>query len=180
MQRERGAGLAARLMVVAGTLAGTIALGLRFGTRTDRLGVAVPGVAEDPTGRGSPGVPASPRSQRLGHEMQDMSGGLMVRLGLTLGTVVLLMVFAMIGFRVWMRTSSIDGQPAFTALQVAPQQPPSPTLQAHPTQDWNQVRATADGLLQNYAWADPALKRARIPIGRAMTLMAGQGMGPPP
>lgn len=175
-RREREAGMAARLMAVAGT----VALGLRFGTRTNRLGVAMPEVAEDPSGRGSPGVPASARSRRSGHEMEDMSGGLMVRLGFTLGTVALVMVFVMVGFRIWTRDKSIAGQPAFTALQVAPQRPSAPTLQANAVQEWDRVRATADGLLQNYAWADPAQKRARIPIGRAMTLMAGQGMGPPP
>lgn len=175
--RSGSLGLLARL----GAVAATLALGLRAGSRVNRLGAATgPEVAEDPSGRGAPGVPASARSRRSGHETQDMSGGLMVRLAVTLGVVAIVMISAMIGFRTWVRGAWIAGQPQYTALQTEAQRPPAPTLQANPVQEWDRVRAAADALLANYAWADPAQTRARIPIGRAMTLTAGQGMGPPP
>ena len=172
-----GIGAIARLTAVLGT----VALAFRFGRSEPRLCAAgVPGAMEDPSGRGNPGVPPSGRAQRAGHETQDMSGWLMVRLGLMLGTVALVMIFLMIGFRTWVRSSAIQGQPPLTALQVAQQRPPEPTLQANPVQEWDRVRADAAALLQSYAWVDGEHTRARIPIGRAMTLTVGQGMGPPP
>lgn len=175
--KRPGLGPIARLTAVLGT----VALAFRLGRSEPRLRAAgVPDAMEDPSGRGSPGVPASGRAVRSGHETQDMSGGLMVRLGFMLGTVALVMVFAMIGFRTWVRSSSIDSQPPLTALQLAAQRPAAPTLQANPVQEWDRVRADAAALLQNYAWVDGEHSRARIPINRAMALTAGQGLGPPP
>ena len=169
-----------RLAQVTAVL-GTVALAFRLGRSSPRLRAAgVPDGQEDPSGRGSPGVPASGRAVRSGHETEDMSGGLMVRLGLMLGTAALVMIFVMIGFRTWVRSSSINGQPPLTALQVAPQRPPAPTLQANAVQEWDRVRADAEALLDHYAWGDPQHARARIPIARAMALTAVLRLISPP
>ena len=177
-ERERPMlGFVARATAVLGT----VGLALRLGAAEPRRrGVTQAVVAEDPSGRGAPGTPASGRARRSGHETEDMSGGLMVKLGFMLGGVACAVVFGMIGVRTWVTRVHVADQPALTALQVAPFKAPAPGLQANAVEEWQQVRGRAEELLDNYAWVDPEHKRARIPIERAIALTAGQGLEPPP
>ena len=53
--------------------------------------------------------------------------------------------------------------------------PPSPRLQADVGEDENALRAQQQGELNSYGWVDRARGRARIPINRAMDLVAAGG-----
>lgn len=128
------------------------------------------------SGHGRPATPASPQARDEGHETEDMSGGLMGKLALMLGTVACVVVFAMVGLRFWVLSDYRSDQPALTALQVAPTVPPGPHLQADPVKDIAQLHAEEDALLQNYAWVDKSRTRARIPINRAMALVVGRSL----
>ena len=57
-------------------------------------------------------------------------------------------------------------------VQIAP---PAPRLQADFGQDENALRARQQGELNSYGWVDRAHGRARIPINRAMDLVAAAG-----
>lgn len=59
------------------------------------------------------------------------------------------------------------------ALETA--EPPPPRLEVHPSIDRAAIEAGAEGHLKGYAWADPGHTRARIPIARAMALIAARG-----
>lgn len=50
--------------------------------------------------------------------------------------------------------------------------PPAPRLQAHPAFDLAQLRAAEDAELEGWSWADRKAGLARIPIERAMELLA--------
>jgi hypothetical protein len=68
-----------------------------------------------------------------------------------------------------------DGQP----------QPPAPRLQVHPKADLDRLRAEEHDRLTTYGWADRERRVARIPIERAMQLLAERGLAgwpslPPP
>ncbi len=54
--------------------------------------------------------------------------------------------------------------------------PPEPRLQADPGRDLQEMRATEDAMLNEYAWVDRRDGTVRIPITRAMELLAERGL----
>jgi hypothetical protein len=51
-------------------------------------------------------------------------------------------------------------------------EPPAPRLQANPSRDLATLRAREEELLDTYGWIDRATGRVRIPVERAIELMA--------
>jgi hypothetical protein len=58
--------------------------------------------------------------------------------------------------------------------------PPAPRLQVNPARDIVELRRAEERRLQSYGWVDPAKGIARIPIARAMSILAEKGLPPPP
>lgn len=54
--------------------------------------------------------------------------------------------------------------------------PPEPRLQVSPSQDMQELRAAEDALLNSYGWVDQQVGVVRIPIERAMQLLAERGL----
>lgn len=54
--------------------------------------------------------------------------------------------------------------------------PPEPHLEASPPATLRAVRAEEQAILDGWGWADPAKSRARIPITRAMEIVAAKGL----
>ena len=55
-----------------------------------------------------------------------------------------------------------------------PETPPAPKLQVSPYADLGTLRAREDAVLQSYGWVDKGTGVVRIPIDRAMDLVAGR------
>ena len=53
--------------------------------------------------------------------------------------------------------------------------PPEPRLQDRPLLDLQRLRAEENAVLHGYAWVDRSAGRVRIPIERAMELVAARG-----
>ena len=53
--------------------------------------------------------------------------------------------------------------------------PPEPRLQTDPRADLRELRAAESAILDNYAWVDKSAGVVRIPIQRAMDLLALRG-----
>jgi len=58
----------------------------------------------------------------------------------------------------------------------APALPPEPRLQVNPAVDLLRMRDVENVTLQNYAWVDADKGIVRIPIARAMAILAEQGL----
>ena len=56
------------------------------------------------------------------------------------------------------------------------QLPPEPRLQTHPIRDLRDLRAAEDAMLNSYGWVDRQAGSVRIPIARAMELLATRGI----
>jgi hypothetical protein len=67
-----------------------------------------------------------------------------------------------------------------TTLETTPLAPPLPRLEIDGRADRAAIEADAQRKLEGYAWLDPAAGTARIPIARAMQLLATQGWPDPP
>jgi hypothetical protein len=63
-----------------------------------------------------------------------------------------------------------------TLIEAPPQLPPEPRLQVNPELDWDEYRQTQERLLSSYGWASREQRRVRIPIDRAMEMVAGEGV----
>jgi len=57
-----------------------------------------------------------------------------------------------------------------------PQLPPEPRLQISPSEDWAEMRRREQAVLDSYGWVDRSRSIVRIPIERAMELIAQRGL----
>jgi hypothetical protein len=67
-------------------------------------------------------------------------------------------------------------EPNPLAESYARELPPEPRLQTAPVQDLRQLRAAEDAVLNSYGWIDRKNGVVRIPIERAMELLARRGL----
>jgi hypothetical protein len=72
------------------------------------------------------------------------------------------------------RQTKIDVLPS--PLADPRQLPPEPRLQVAPAQDLQKMRATEDAVLQSYDWVDREAGIVRIPIDRAIEVLAEKGL----
>ena len=68
-----------------------------------------------------------------------------------------------------------QASPAGTGIE-ARKLPPEPRLQANAVQDLKQMQAEEDRTLSSYGWVDQHKGVVRIPIGRAIDLLAQRGL----
>ncbi|MGH7824002.1 MAG: hypothetical protein ACREQ7_02310 [Candidatus Binatia bacterium] len=71
---------------------------------------------------------------------------------------------------------SARSAPAVSALIVEEQIPSPPNLQVSPRADLDKMRAAEEKELQTYGWVDQDKKIVRIPIDRAIELLAERGL----
>jgi len=97
--------------------------------------------------------------------------------------VVGLVVLSAVGFGVTLMIYRALGKPVEQADQLPPEfvrtrpQPPKPTWHRR-TQDLEETRREADQQLHSYGWIDKDAGIARVPISRAMEIIAREGLGP--
>jgi hypothetical protein len=66
----------------------------------------------------------------------------------------------------------VTPSPVFEARQL----PPEPRLEVSPQQDLRQMRAAEMALLHSYGWVDRQAGIVRIPIERAIDILAARGL----
>ena len=113
------------------------------------------------------------------HEKRDIKVGKVALIG-----VILLAFIGLAGhfiplfvFKVLYRESDAEGPPP-SPMVATGQLPPPPRLQAHPQLDLEKLRETEEGLLRSYSWVDRDNGTVRIPIERAMELLAQRNAAP--
>ncbi len=72
----------------------------------------------------------------------------------------------------------LDNKPNPILTSMPPRQPPPPRLQSNPVGDLHNLRQQEDQILQGSAWVDEKAGKVRIPIARAMQLLAERGLPP--
>lgn len=113
-----------------------------------------------------------------GHEKRDINVGKVALIG-----VLLLGIIGIVGhFVPWFvfdfMAIQTEGQgPPPSPLLSNDQLPSGPRLQVHPQADLAAMRAAEHDRLNSYSWADRPNGVVRIPIDRAMSLLAERGLG---
>jgi hypothetical protein len=113
-------------------------------------------------------------SAARGHESRDIDPRRVVRIGVA---IVGFLLFSML--LSWQLTRALverriaaSPTPSPIAERLGPRQPPGPQLQTDPRADLEALRARDERILGTYGWVDRDAGIARVPIERAMTLLA--------
>ena len=112
-----------------------------------------------------------------GHEQRDVTFRPIVAASIGL-TVVIVLVFLGMGwlYRSLAAREARRSEPESSlAAEFGRREPPAPRLQAAPIRDLEELRHAEDAVLHGYAWVDRQAGIVRIPIDRAMELLATEG-----
>ncbi len=94
-----------------------------------------------------------------------------------LGLAAILVLLVLWGMFVYFRGLSAQrGELPSPRMYTSPPQVPQPQLQPDPVADYNVYRLSADETLNSYGWVDQQAGTTRIPIDRAMELLAQRGL----
>jgi hypothetical protein len=112
----------------------------------------------------------------LGHEHTDVSVRPIVVAGIGLAIVLLVVAALMLGLYDVFAAREARLSPPANPLAAAegPRLPPQPRLQVHPVKDLRELRAAENKILDHYGWVDQQAGVVRIPIGRAIDLLAAR------
>jgi hypothetical protein len=113
-----------------------------------------------------------------GHEETDVNEWAVGKFAVALLLVIVAALFLLFGlFRYLL---SREGGPPAGRSQVTASEParafPQPQLQESEVPDLKAIRAAEDQVLHSYAWMDPEKGVVRIPIDRAIDLLAERGL----
>jgi len=100
--------------------------------------------------------------------------------GLVAVTAVVLLVMWWMSVTFKQQEEASDRAPSPLAEARLDPIPPGPRLQPSPPRDMDELRAKDRETLTTYGWVDRAGGVARIPVDRAIDILAERGLGPPP
>jgi len=97
-------------------------------------------------------------------------------LGITAGVVVAVFLMWFLFDRFAARETRLSPQPERMVSSNPRKEPPEPRLQPKPVMDLKEFRAGEEKVLTSYGWVDPEKGVVRIPVARAMELVAKEGL----
>lgn len=116
--------------------------------------------------------------RKLGYEQRDVSlealGKWLIGLGIFIGATALVTYGI---FKVFVAPAIPAGkqEPGLT-VPLPPPPPPNPALQPSPRLDLRKWREEEDAAMNSFGWVDRRRGIVRIPVERAMDLLAEQGL----
>jgi hypothetical protein len=123
-----------------------------------------------------------PKNARAGaHEAYDSELDLRSIIGFSVGVIVVTIIAALVMW--WMSVTfkhqeeAKDRAPSPIAEARVDSIPPGPRLQPAPPRDLDELVARDKEALTTYGWIDPAHGVARIPVDRAISILAEKAPG---
>ena len=118
----------------------------------------------------------APHLPGIGHEHSDVRARPVAVAGIGLFVILVLVAAAMLGFYqvLAMRAARLSPPANPLAAAEGPRLPPEPRLQVHPVRDLHELRAAESAILDHYGWVDQKAGVVRIPIDRAIDLLAAR------
>jgi len=113
-----------------------------------------------------------------GHEERDVDVRAVAKfgVGITAGVILSVLLMWFLFDRFAAREARLSPQPEPMASSNPQKQPPEPRLQKSPVIDLQEFRAGEETLLGSYGWVDPGKGIVRIPVERALELVAKEGL----
>jgi hypothetical protein len=113
------------------------------------------------------------------HEEQDVNAFAITKFGIGLSIVIIVTMFVLWGLLTFFKarlTSEVTLLPGTNAVPTVSKLPPAPRLQANPRTDLRSMRTEEEQQLRGYGWIDQQHGVVRIPIERAMDILAQRGL----
>lgn len=124
-----------------------------------------------------PSQPRDPAQQpQLGYELRDANVRAVALFGLVLVIVLAGALLLMQGMFDHFAARPLRSDVLPVAREAMRRLPPEPRLQANPARALQEIRTTEDRVLHSYGWVDREAGIVRLPIDRAMELLAERGL----
>ncbi len=114
--------------------------------------------------------------ESIRHELSDLSAKNIALFAVALSAIILLVLLAAYGLFRRFAGIQMRAQPPPSPLKYTREPAPGPHLQADPRQELKEMRAAEDSVLTQYGWIDAEKGIVRIPIDRAMQILAQKGL----
>jgi hypothetical protein len=121
-----------------------------------------------------PNVPA--KTIETGHELSDLSPKNIAIFGVSLVVMILIVLWVCYQLFQHFSTVSLKTEVPPSPLSYTREPTPEPHLLVVPGQELKAVQAAEDSLLNSYAWVDREKGIVRIPIQRAIDILAQGGI----
>jgi hypothetical protein len=114
----------------------------------------------------------------VGHEETDADIGPLIRFAIFLTVFTLVAAAITVGFYRFLdsREQAANAPRYPMTVGVERPRPPAPRLQTYPFDDVKAFRKQEAELLEHYTWVDKNAGTVRIPVSRAMELLAERGL----
>lgn len=123
------------------------------------------------------GVPSSAEGQRqLHHESYAVEIRPFVLFAVGLAVLVVVSVSLMAWLFGYFGGRQVRQEAPLLLFREERQPPPAPRLQVDPPADLRKLRAAEDAVLQSYGWVDRDAGIVRVPVERAIELLAERGL----
>ena len=109
---------------------------------------------------------------------RDLNVRAVAKFGVGIGAGVICAAFLMwfLFDRFAARETRLSAQPELMVSSNPRKEPPEPRLQPKPVMDLKEFHAGEEAILHTYGWVDPEKGVVRIPVERAMELVAKEGL----
>ncbi len=114
------------------------------------------------------------RNADVRHEPGDVNSAFLTKFGIGMAFLIIVFLFGLY----WLFDYFVQREAGLSAppSRVTAKLPPEPRLQHHAARDMQEMRAAEDEAMQRYGWVDPAKGIVRIPVDRAMEIIAKKGL----
>ncbi len=112
----------------------------------------------------------------LGYEPSDVRARPVLMIGIATAVVLGLVGAVMLGLFALFSSLPVPADPPLSLLINQTTLPPEPRLEVDPPANLASLRATEQALLDGYGWVDQNAGKVRMPIERAMDLLAERGL----
>jgi hypothetical protein len=123
--------------------------------------------------------PVAPAGPPLNHELSDADPRPILKFLAFLVVLTIVVAVVVVVFYNYLEHREAAEKTARYPMSLADQErplPPPPRLQTYPFEDIKDLRRSEDPLLTRYEWIDQGAGTVRIPIERAMELLAERGL----
>ena len=121
-----------------------------------------------------PNVPS--KAIETGHELSDLSPKNIAIFGVSLVGMILIVLWVCYELFQHYSTVSMKTEVPPSPLSYTREPTPEPHLLVVPGQELKTMRASEDSILNSYAWVDREKGVVRIPIQRAIDILAQRGL----
>jgi hypothetical protein len=117
-------------------------------------------------------------AEMAGHEQSDAELGPLIRFAIFLAAITLFLALVVVGLYKYLDAREVAEKAGRYPLAegVTRPLPPRPRLQTYPFDDIKALRNEENKVLDHYAWIDQGAGIVRIPIERAIDVLAQKGL----